>query len=244
MTDNAPRIIHEDEHLLVIEKPAGLMVHPDGRAEGKTLVDWVLETHPDMKGVGEPLTLASGVVIERPGIVHRLDRETSGVMLLAKTPEMFALLKEQFMNHEVGKVYRAFVHGIIHEARGVIDRPIGKSRSDFRQWSAGRNPRGLMREARTDFKVLARSSEATYIEAYPKTGRTHQIRVHCKAIQHPVICDPLYGPENGCILGFDRLALHARSISYVGFDGVRRTFEVPLPPSFVRAEGLLSQAGE
>jgi len=244
MNTEEPAILYEDEEVCAIEKPAGLMVHPDGRGEEKTLVDWILNKYPDIKGVGEPLVLASGETIERPGIVHRLDRETSGVMIIAKTQESYFNLKWQFEEHAVRKTYRAFVHGRIADERGIINRAIGKSKSDFRLWSAQRGARGVMREARTDFRVLVKGKEATYVEAYPKTGRTHQIRVHFKAIYHPIVCDTLYAPESPCILGFNRLALHAKAITVELLGAKEKTFESALPPEFGEAERLLKEGNE
>ena len=246
-----PTILYEDSDVVVIDKPAGLMVHPDGVSKEKTLVDWILAAYPDMRGVGEPLDLSRGKpdddqkerlavsVVERPGIVHRLDKETSGVLILARTPAAHVHLKDAFMNREAVKTYRAFLYGIIKEDRGSVDKPIGKSRTDFRQWSAARNPRGVMREAHTDFKVLLRSPLASYVEAYPKTGRTHQIRVHFKAIHHPVVADALYAAGKPHILGFTRLALHSKSLMIELPSGEKRTFEAPLPPDFIEGERQL-----
>ena len=238
-----PIILFENEEILVIDKPSGLMVHADGRSSEKNLVDWVKENYPALEGVGEETELQSGEKLGRPGIVHRLDRETSGVMIIAKTQESFLNLKEQFQKHTALKVYRAFVRGRIKEDRGVIDRAIGKSRTNFRLWSAQRHPKGTLREARTDFRVIARTKFASYLEVFPKTGRTHQIRVHLKAIHHPVLCDDLYGPKDGCELGFTRLALHAKKLTLSLLSGEERTFEAPLPREFVEAEQLLSSQG-
>ncbi len=235
-----PVVLYEDKEIVVIEKPSGLMVHPDGRTEGKTLVDWIKKTYPEMQGVGEEIK-AEGETIERPGIVHRLDRETSGVMVLARTQTSFLNLKRQFEEHTIFKMYRAFIYGKLKDERGIIERAIGKSKSDFRLWSAQRGARGVLREARTDFRVLARGKEATYVEAYPKTGRTHQIRVHFKAIYHPVVCDELYAPDLPPVLGFTRLALHAKSITLRALSGEEKTFESPLPPEFIEAERFLQE---
>jgi 23S rRNA pseudouridine1911/1915/1917 synthase len=239
-----PTVIHEDADLVVINKPAGLMVHGDGRFTGETLVDWVRTRYPEMEGVGEALSLGEAAededdtsVIDRPGIVHRLDRDTSGVMLLARTAIAHGRLKKQFMNRGIKKTYRAFVYGRLKEERGTIDRPIGKSRSDFRQWSAQRGSRGVMREARTDYRTILRTPSVSYVEAFPQTGRTHQIRVHFKAIQHPIVCDSLYAAGKPPALGFKRLALHAFSISFTHpGTGKAVRFEAPLPAEFLAAE--------
>ncbi|MDD5318733.1 MAG: RluA family pseudouridine synthase, partial [Candidatus Pacebacteria bacterium] len=239
-------VLYEDNDVVAINKPAGLMVHPDSKnSEGVTLCDWIIDRYGDaIKEVGEPMTLADGTILYRPGIVHRLDRETSGVLLIAKNQSAFTFFKKQFQNHTILKKYLAFVYGLVKTDRGVINRPIARSRSDFRRWSAQAGSRGEAREAVTYYRVLGRKEgegdtyseigahSATLLELEPKTGRTHQIRVHCKSMHHPVVADPLYEPENlkaTHLLGFDRLALHARSISFMLADGVQKTVEAPFP---------------
>jgi len=233
------KVIHEDDEALVIDKLSGLVVHSDGKTDELTLVDWLLEKYPDIKNVGEPWTAPDGKEIPRPGIVHRLDRDTSGVMVIAKTQESFENLKKQFQNREVEKTYHAFVYGILKDDKGIIDRPIGKSKKDFRLWSAQRGARGELRDAVTEYKVLKREEDATYVEVKPKTGRTHQIRVHFKAIHHPVVCDKLYAPKRECALGFNRLALHAHIISFKSLDGSTATYSADLPEDFIMAVGKI-----
>lgn len=236
------RILYEDEALLVVDKPAGVMVHSDGRSNEPTLADWLLETRSEIKEVGEPWTAPGGVKIFRPGIVHRLDRGTSGVLALAKTPEMFAYLKKQFQDRLVKKTYRAFAYGAVKNDTGIIDKPIGRSASDFRKWSAEFGARGELREAVTEYKVLEKGNEATYLEIYPKTGRTHQIRVHLKSIGHAIVCDSLYASKQKCILGFSRTALHALSLEILSPQGLPLRFEAPLPADFLQAEEELHKA--
>ena len=235
-----PTILFEDESLIVIDKPAGLAVHADGKSDRKTLVDWLLEKYPELKGVGEEQTLASGEVVARPGIVHRIDRETSGVLLVAHTQEAFEDLKEQFQNREVQKTYRAFVYGNIKDERGIIYKPIGNSRGGSGPRSV-KNTHGLAREALTAYRVIDRSPEVTYAEVFPKTGRTHQIRVHFAAVQHPIVGDRLYAPGRASLLGFKRLALHALSVSLKHPKTAKTvTFTAPLPEDFVAAEKILT----
>jgi 23S rRNA pseudouridine1911/1915/1917 synthase len=238
-------ILYEDESVLAINKPSGLAVHPDGRTEEYTLTDWVREHHPYMVGVGEPLKLQSGEMIDRPGIVHRIDRETSGVLLLAKTQEAHAVLKSQFQNRTIEKTYNCFVYGAPKDDEGEINRPIGRSKKDFRLWSAQRGAKGTMREAVTLWHVLERGDiggeRYAYLEVKPKTGRTHQIRVHLKAINYPIVCDRLYAPKRPCALGFSRLALHARSIVFEASNGETHKIEAPLPADF---EAALRQMAE
>ena len=236
-TLNKITILYEDENLLIINKPAGLVVHADGRTKEKTLADWILDKYPDMKDVGEPIMLPSGNAIYRPGIVHRLDRDTSGVMVLAKKQSSFEYMKELFQNREVHKKYHAFVYGIVKADDATIDRPIARSRKDFRKWSAQRGARGDAKEAVTYYRVLSRLEDvgATLVEAEPKTGRTHQIRVHFKAINHPVVCDSLYAPKGKPLLGFERLALHSRSIEFADKKGNQINITAPYPSDFKSA---------
>lgn len=228
-------VIWEDEDILAINKPYGLVVHSDGKSNRETLVDWISSNYPQTKGVGDDIILSNGEIIERPGIVHRLDMETSGVMLIAKTNDSYACLKKQFQDREIEKNYRAFVYGEIKENTGVIDRPIARSKNDFRKWSAQRGSRGVSREAVTNFLVIKRFGEGTFLNISPKTGRTHQIRVHFKAINHPVVCDKLYAPNNNPILGFTRLALHSFGISFNNMKGERTSIQAPYPKDFEEA---------
>jgi 23S rRNA pseudouridine1911/1915/1917 synthase len=247
-----PEILHEDENYIVFNKPAGLVVHGDGRNTEPTLADWLLENRPEMKKVGEPLEVKTGeegkaVTILRPGIVHRLDKDTSGAIVVAKTAKAFADLKEKFQNREVGKIYHAFIYGNLKESDGTINRPIGRSKADFRKWSAQRGARGEMREAVTHYRVLSHGDadgvKFDFIEAEPKTGRTHQIRVHFKAIHHPVVADSLYAPGQVALLGFTRQALHAYRISFVGIDGKRILVQAPYPKDFAKAVRVLKKQG-
>jgi 23S rRNA pseudouridine1911/1915/1917 synthase len=232
------KVLYEDSNILAIDKPAGIAVHPDGRTNEKTITDWVLKNYPKMKSVGEPMLIENKgkkIEIKRPGVIHRLDRDTSGVMLLAKNQKAYNFLKEQFKNRAVKKTYHAVVSGWLKEERGVINKPIGRSPSDFRKYSASRGARGEMREATTRYKVLKRlgvKNKFTYLEVFPKTGRTHQIRVHMKAIDHPVGCDPLYNPGKPCPKDFSRMALHAKSIEFTDLKGKIVKVESPLPKEF------------
>jgi 23S rRNA pseudouridine1911/1915/1917 synthase len=228
------KVIYEDSIVLVIDKPVGLVVHASGRGEQNTLTDWVLKNYPDIKDVGEK---QAGVL--RPGIVHRLDKETTGILIIAKTQEAFLFFKKQFQERNVSKVYRAFVYGAMKGDKGRVDRPIGRSTRDFRLRSAGRGAKGELREAVTDWRCIKIGKEFSYVEVSPKTGRTHQIRVHMKVINHPLVCDTLYAPKRAPALGFNRLALHAFSLTLSMPDGKMKTFEAPLPEDFQNAETML-----
>lgn len=201
------KILHEDKDILAIEKPSGV------------LVDEISKKFPDFI------------------LAHRLDKETSGVMLLAKNEKAHEFLKKQFQKRTIKKTYLAIVSGHLKDDRGTVNKPIGRSPKDFRRYSAGRGARGEMREAVTFYKILKRfednkNNKFTYLEVHPKTGRTHQIRVHMKYLNHPVVCDSLYNPDNPCPTGIKRLALHARSIEFKSLSGKIIKVESLLPSEF------------
>jgi 23S rRNA pseudouridine1911/1915/1917 synthase len=241
-----PTIIYESDELLVIDKPAGLMVHGDGKGhQEETLADWLLATYPNMANVGESWTAPDGTPVPRPGIVHRLDRDTSGVMLVAKTESMYRYLKRQFQDRNVRKEYRALVYGNIKEDRGSFHWTIGRDKRGVGRRAVGTAARGETREAHTDFAVLDRKHGFTYVSLFPHTGRTHQIRVHLKAAQRPIVCDALYAPgrlleetkeaDGSCALGMKRLALHAYRVTVRLPGGEEKTFEAPLPADMAGA---------
>ncbi len=230
------KVLYEDTNILAIEKPAGISVHADGRSKVKTIADWVLKNYPKMKNVGENEVFEHKKIkteIKKPGIVHRLDRDTSGVMLLAKNEKAYQFLKKQFQDREVKKTYVAIVNGNMRNDRGLINNSIGRSPVDFRRYSAGRGARGEMREAVTTYRVLKRIPKFTYVEVTPKTGRTHQIRVHMKYLNHPVVGDSLYNPEGLIPKGFKRMALHAKSIEFQNLKGETIKVESKIPKEFL-----------
>ena len=232
------KILYEDDDVVAIYKPIGMPAHGDGRkTKIKTVADWVVKKYPKAKKVGESLVLKDGEEVARPGIVHRLDKDTSGVMLIAKTNEGYEYLKDQFKEKKIRKFYRAFVYGNLKEDRIFIDKPIERSASDFRQYTSAGRGRGEKRDAQTRVRVIKRVAGATYIEAMPVTGRTHQIRVHMRYLQHPVIGDTLYASDRLPILGFNRLALHAFAIEFVSVSGKEIRVEAPLPEEFISALG-------
>jgi len=237
VSDRTPKILFEDEILLVLDKPSGLVVHSDGRTEETSVIDWLRSRNPELEGVGGEHTLDSGRYVERFGLLHRLDRDTSGVLLVAKTTEAFYFFQRQFLDRTTEKTYRAFVSGTPPKKEGIIDSPIGRSRSDFRQWAVGEDARGTLRKALTEYRVLASSKQFSEVECSPKTGRTHQIRVHLKSIGCPILGDRRYAGGEG--LGFTRLALHAWKISLTYPDGKKKTFEASFPDDFKEAHMTL-----
>jgi 23S rRNA pseudouridine1911/1915/1917 synthase len=241
-------ILYEDADCLVVNKPAGLMVHSDGKNEGPFLADWILENYPKAKDVGDPMNDIEGNALNRAGIVHRLDRETSGAIIVAKTAKGHVSLKQQFKDRKIAKRYLAFIWGEMKEEFGTIDRPIGRSSSDFRKWSAYPTARGETRAAQTYWTCIGniqcltsndqseKQSETmekfSLIQVEPKTGRTHQIRVHLSAVNHPVVGDTLYAPKRPMALGFERLALHSHSIEFENLAGEKVKVVAPLPKDF------------
>lgn len=231
------KVLYEDKNILALDKPAGLLVHSDGRSKEATLVDWLNENYPELAEVGEEQILQNGAKIKRPGIVHRLDKDTSGVILVARNKEAFEFLKKQFQERKVAKIYHALVWGNFsaEKMEGLIEKPIGRSSSDFRKWSAEYGAKGEKREAVTEYKVLKQNNDLAYLEVRPKTGRTHQIRVHLKAIGHPVVGDKLYGRSTKHEIRNskkERLMLHAVSIKLESPDHVHLKIESPLPEEF------------
>lgn len=227
-----PTILFEDADLVVVDKPAGMIVHPDGKHDYQALDAW--------------LTAKYGPIF----LVHRIDRETSGVLAVARSEKAYEFIKKQFKDRTVRKTYRAFVHGTFKDERGIIDRPIGSARGGLGPRSA-RDPYGTTRDAVTMYKVVRNGSSPStelgttgepvaYIEVFPKTGRTHQIRVHMAGVGHPIIADRLYGSGRPALFGFERLALHALSLALVHPKGEEMTFTAPLPADFKEAEGLLA----
>lgn len=240
-----PKILYQDDAILVVDKPAGMIVYPDGRHDYPALSEWLEKKYPEIHPARLDEPGRSG------GFVHRIDRETSGVLVVARNKKTFEALKKQFKNREVRKVYRAFVYGVLKDERGTIDKPIGSARGGRGSRSATL-PHGAVRDALTAYRVIERGKDVTYVEVFPKTGRTHQVRVHFSSIQRPIVCDVLYAPSRPPLLGFHRLALHALSISFVhpatgkparpndhGRSGGEVTFTAPLPADFVAAEAAL-----
>jgi len=244
-----PTIIFENEELMVVNKPYGMLVHEDWQENtGQTLVEWFLKRSPEAQDVGEITLTPQGKKLERSGVVHRLDRETSGVMILAKTAPAHAHLKAQFHDRLAQKEYRAFVYGRMHEKWGTIDRPIGRSSQNFRLRSAQRGAKGTLRPAVTDWERIAtgeyEGEQFSYLKLMPKTGRTHQLRVHLKANDRPIVQDPLYSGKlrhQSNNLGLNRLALHAHILEITLPNGNQERFIAPVPREFDEAAERLQE---
>jgi 23S rRNA pseudouridine1911/1915/1917 synthase len=212
-------IVHLDEALAVVDKPAGLVVHPAPSHSGPTLVDELGEI------------LAGGPDRGRPGIVHRLDKGTSGLLVVARDDRTHAALQRQVQRREVERVYLALAGGRLASRTGTIDAPIGRaSRQRHRMAVSGAAPR----QARTHFEVLELLAAETYLEARLETGRTHQIRAHFEAIGHPLLGDPTYG---GAVrYGLSRQFLHAHRLAFVHpASGAPMSFRSELPAELAAA---------
>jgi len=241
-----PKIIYEDPDILVVDKPAGMVVNKaDTTKNILTLQEWA-EKYIKIEGV----TDNNSEFARRGGVVHRLDKETSGILVLAKNEKSFTVLQAQFKNREVKKVYITLCHGVVTTKDGEIDVPIGRlpwNRTRFGVLSEGR-------QAVTRYKILAikylarnKSSEAlSLIEVYPQTGRTHQIRVHMKYINHPVFADALYAGRKTARLDrklLQRQFLHASEIMFKHpVTGANLVFKSPLPSDLEEFLGLLLNA--
>lgn len=213
--------LYEDDSLLIVNKPAGMVVHPAPGHDRGTLVHALLYHCRDLPGIGGR---------ERPGIVHRLDKDTSGVMVVAKTDLAHQRLSKQFKDHSIARRYLALVFGIIRKKEGRIVLAIGRDRVDRKKISARTaHPRA----SETAFVVRERLKEATLLELSPQTGRTHQIRVHMAHLGHPVLGDKIYGGKQACKSGVpcERQMLHAASLGFVHpVSREEMNFSAPIPP--------------
>lgn len=213
------KIIRETPEFVVINKPAGVVAHPDSRHKSGTVVDWLLEKYPEIKDVGDD--------INRPGIMHRLDKEASGLMVIARTKPSFENLKEQFQNRLIEKEYLILAHDPDLPDRGEIERPLGRSK--FGKIIAQTHGTEKTKTAHTIFEVLERRKNFALISVKTKTGRTHQIRVHFHSIGHSVAGDRLYKQkQTKGKINPPRLFLHAEKLSFTDMSGERQKFQLPL----------------
>lgn len=225
-------VVYENKDFLVINKPSGLLTHPVNRQDkSESVVGWLLSKHPEVANVTDKYGESLGEWADlRPGIVHRLDRETSGLMLIAKTQPAFDYLKKLFAERKIKKTYIALVHGKLKNQNGTIESPLGKIGAKQTTRTYGRR-RLAEKSTVTKYKVVGELNGFTLLEASPLTGRTHQIRVHLKSIGHPIVCDPLYaGKRTVCPKELDRMFLHASKLSFVSPTGEAIAVETDLPP--------------
>jgi len=248
-----PKIVFEDEEILVLEKPAGMVVNRAESAKGETVQDWVEEKlktqNSKLKTTAQKSKLGNKYFWERGGIVHRLDKETSGLLLVAKTPEAFENLQKQFKERRVEKHYLALVHGLVEPKEGEIRAPVGRlpwNRERFGVLAGGRS-------AKTRYKVLRYLKRSdlpagqtspenivfSLLELKPETGRTHQIRVHLKFWGHPIVADEFYAGRKTSRRDREwcpRLFLHASFIVFVHpKTGKKMEFSLPLPSDLKKA---------
>jgi len=243
-TTNFPEIVFETDDYLVINKPAGLAVHGGGNIKDTTLADLLIERCPEIKTVGDDPV--------RPGIVHRLDKEVSGLMVIAKNNETFLHLKNQFKDRDIHKEYIALVNGKILNDYGVIDFPIKRSREGYKMAAMPHNTVDLLsrrkptdrdqgnlegmfksREAITEYNVIERFIHYTLVQVRIKTGRTHQIRVHFFALGYPLVGDPLYFNKKSKIqnkkANLGRIFLAANKLSFKDRSGEIKDFSLEMP---------------
>jgi len=216
-----PKVIEENNDYLIIDKPSGLIVHPGIGIKEKTLTDWLVKKYPKIKAVGDDP--------QRPGLVHRLDKEVSGLMVIAKNQSMFEHLKEQFKNHRVKKEYLGLVHGQVKNDTGQIDFPLSRSKLTGKIVAQPKKSE-VGKEAVTEFEVLTRLVNYTYLKLKPLTGRTHQIRAHLQAYGHPLAGDKLYQNKklkNNSAL--NRVFLHASQLGFFDIANNWQEYRLDLP---------------
>lgn len=223
-------ILYEDEDVAVVVKPCGMVVHPAAGNESGTLVNALLYAMDDLSGIGG---------VKRPGIVHRLDKDTSGLLMVAKNDRAHQHLSDQLRERTMEKHYLAVVDGCMREESGMIDKPIARSKKDRKKMAV--DPEG--RPSYTEWALLENLKNAALLDVHILTGRTHQIRVHMQSIHHPVAGDPIYGQKNG--VKAPRLMLHAHTLA---FDhpttGERMRFVAPPPDAFEQTVQKLRQGAQ
>ena len=223
-------ILYEDDDILVVNKPKGMVVHPAPGHYEHTLVNAI------MYHCGDQLSGINGVM--RPGIVHRIDMDTTGSLLICKNDQAHRILAEQLKEHSITRRYHAIVHGNLRDDHGTINASIGRHPTDRKKMST-KAPNA--RSAVTHYSVLERFGDFTYIECELETGRTHQIRVHMSSIGHPILGDPVYGPAR-CPYKLQGQTLHAKILGITHpSTGTYMEFDAPLPEYFVKLLDLLRE---
>lgn len=229
-------IIYEDENMIVIDKPAGISVHPGSAEQNDTLVNGLLAKFPEIENIHDQ----AGDSYLRPGIVHRLDKETSGVMVIARNMKAFEELKNLFKIRKVSKKYIAIVYGTPEEKSGVIDKHIARAATYRKQVIASGKTKTLIRPAVTEYKVIKEFAGYSLVEVRPRTGRMHQIRIHMFSIGHPIVGDKLYKMKNIKEISAPRQMLHAEKIKFELF-GKKYSFISPRPEDFIKTENSLNK---
>lgn len=226
-----PEIINETDDYLVINKPAGLVVHPAAGITEPTLIDWLIKKYPMIKNIGED--------VKRPGIVHRLDKDVSGLMVIAKNQKTFAHLKKQFQEHKIKKEYLGLAYGLIKADQGQIDFALKRSKLTGRIAALPNDVDG--KAAITKFEVIKRFVHYTYLKLILLTGRTHQIRVHLKAYGYPLVGDKLY--RNNKLkdkFGLDRIFLHATTLGFYDLNNAWQEYHLELPAELIRILSIVN----
>lgn len=233
MTMNV-NIVYEDENILVLNKPAGLITHPKNISDTQdSVTGWLSSKYPAIKNIGEPF-IASGQEVPRAGVVHRLDKDTSGLLVVAKNDESFFYFKKLFQDRKIKKYYLALVNGRPKEPKGVISFPLGRIGLKRTTKIIG-NKLIDKKEALTEYKTVKKFANHTLLEVAPQTGRTHQIRVHLNSIGTPVAGDVIYGFKRAkSPMGLRRLFLHAYKLEFTTPDGKKMTLETDLPEDLSR----------
>ncbi len=223
-------MVYEDEDVLVINKPAGVPTHPSHGHENDTIVNALLNYF------GGTHTLSSIGGEQRPGIVHRLDKDTSGLLVIAKNNRAHTRISEEFAEKKVKKVYEAIVKGVVLPKKGLIERPIRRSEHNRKKFRTGENGK----KAKTAYEVIDSKCDTTWARFMPATGRTHQIRVHAASIGHPIVGDTLYARKSSPV---EFMALVAKQIEFTHpTSGRRMRFTAPYPPHFVALCEILGYA--
>jgi 23S rRNA pseudouridine1911/1915/1917 synthase len=227
-------ILHQDKNIIVINKPAGISVHPNDSEKENTLVNALVVAFPEIKNIND----GSEGSFLRPGIVHRLDKDTSGALVVARNKKTFDELKRKFAEREIEKNYVAAVYGRLEKRAGVVDAPIARAASFKKQKIARGKMKGTARPALTEFRVVREFGEFSLVEALPRTGRMHQIRVHLAYLGNPIVGDAKYKRKDlTAPASITRQLLHAQKLKFELF-GNAYAFEAPLPVDF---QGFLDE---
>lgn len=231
-------VLYEDEHVLVLNKPSGIVVHPAPGNWTGTLVNALLYHFQTSGG-----TVSTVGGKERPGLVHRLDKETSGVMVVAKTDQAHRHLASQFKQHTITRLYEALIYGVPKRGHGLIELAIGRDSKERKKFSSRTSS---PKESATDYRVQRRYGKtAAHVMLSPRTGRTHQLRVHLTSLGHPILGDPTYGGRKVCVIeGIDvpRVMLHARTLGFTHpVEGDHREFTMPPPEDMDEVMKALEQ---